>query len=73
MNDIDVVLEVWFNDPDNAQAFFASDRREQEARAAQVNLFGDAPRAIVSTARVMHDEFSFQPSTTQPLPFERKG
>lgn len=66
--DIDVVFELWFDGVASANAFFAEPQdpiAEQEAE-----LFGGQPlRALAVRVRVVHDEFSFQPSTTQPLPF----
>lgn len=66
---IDVVFELWFDDPATANAFFAEPDFAGLA-AHEADLFGDAPlRALATRVRVVHDEFSFQPSTTQPLPF----
>lgn len=67
--DIDVVFELWFDDTATANAFFAEPDFAGLA-AREADLFGDAPlRALATRVRVVHDEFSFQPSTTQPLPF----
>lgn len=66
--DIDVVFELWFDSVASANAFFAEPQdviAKQEAK-----LFDCQPlRALAVRVRVVHDEFSFQPSTTQPLPF----
>lgn len=66
--DIDVVFELWFDSIASANAFFVE---PQDAIAEQeAELFGGQPlRALAVRVRVVHDEFSFQPSTTQPLPF----
>ncbi len=66
---IDVVFELWFDDPATANAFFEEPDFAGLA-AREADLFGNAPlRALATRVRVVHDEFSFQPSTTQPLPF----
>lgn len=68
--DIDVIFELWFDDVASANAFFAEPEAGDALAAREATLFGDAPlRALATRVRVVHDEFSFQPSTTQPLPF----
>ena len=68
--DIDVIFELWFDDVTAASAFFAEPAAGEALAARETALFGDAPlRALATRVRVVHDEFSFQPSTTQPLPF----
>jgi hypothetical protein len=68
--DIDAVMELWFTNRDDMTRFIAgSDYRSNFQ--SQESSFADARniRALVCKMRVVHDEFSFQPSTTQPLPF----
>jgi hypothetical protein len=70
--DIDAVLELWFDDLTVMAAFFADDayveHQQQEPRWVDTARI----RALVARMHVVHDEFSFQPSTTQPLPFHRE-
>lgn len=69
--DIDVIFELWFNDVAAANAFFAALEALEDLAARERALFGDVPlRALATRVRVVHDEFSFQPSTTQPLAFK---
>jgi len=68
--DIAVVFEFWFDDIAAADAFFAEPAFGETMAAREAALFGGMPlRALATRVRVVHDEFSFQPSTTQPLPF----
>lgn len=66
---IDVVLELWFADRAALRAFFAE---------ASLSCLGDweeafvdraSARAIAAKVKVVHDEFSFQRSVTQPFAF----
>jgi len=67
---IDVLFELWFNDVAAANAFFAEEEADEMLAAREKALFADKPlRALATRVRVVHDEFSFQPSTTQPLAF----
>lgn len=70
LSDIDVVLELWFQTLAEAQAFF-SDPVYQAVILPyeEKHLRPAAVLALTAKMRVVHDEFSFQPSTTQPLPF----
>lgn len=68
MSDIDAVFEFWFDDVEQARAFFSSPAYEAVGVRREPQLFAQV-RALVARLRVVHDEFSFQPSTTQPLPF----
>ena len=67
---IDAVFELWFADVAAANAFFAEVGFGEAVVAREAALCGGLPlRALAAKVRVVHDEFSFQPSTTQPLPF----
>jgi hypothetical protein len=66
----DAVVELWFDTKADLEAFlanpaYAKNALEREAEFAKI----DDIRAVVAKMRVVHDEFSFQPSTTQPIPF----
>lgn len=67
--DVDAVCEFWVNDRAALARIFAD--RQAAAWVADEWAFAEchATRAVVVRMRVVHDEFSFQPSTTQPLPF----
>ncbi len=74
MDDIDVVAEFWFDDLDVAAAFFADPAYENIAIPNERTVFyHDEIRTLTAKMRVVHDEFSFQPSTTQPMPFSWEG
>jgi hypothetical protein len=67
--DIDAVFELWFDDAPNATAFFAHPEylgsvlpAERDHLAAREML------ALCTRVQVIHDEYSFQPSLTQPHP-----
>ncbi len=67
---IDAIVELWFADLGAANRFFAEPEFGKLATAHEEGLCeGRALRALTVKVRVVHDEFSFQPSTTQPLPF----
>ena len=69
-SDIDAVFELWFDDIAAAQRFFAEPDYDALIVPREAGIFDEqASRAIVAKMRVVHDEFSFQPSTTQPMPF----
>jgi EthD domain len=67
--DIDAVLELWFDGERDVQRFFQDPGyavvHEHEADAIDSSHI----RAVVARMHCVHDEFSLQPSTTQPLPF----
>lgn len=68
--DIDAVFEFWFDDLAGAARFFSEADYSETVIPAEDALFDtSAMRALAARMRVVHDEFSFQPSTTQPLPF----
>jgi len=68
--DVDGVLELWFDTRRDMAAFFA-DPAYAAIIAPHEEEFADEQtlRALAARMRVVHDEFSFQPSTMQPLPF----
>lgn len=67
---IDAVVEYWFGSRDDVTSFIATpDMRDTFLPAEQAITDTAQTRAVVGRMRVVHDEFSFQPSTTQPLPF----
>ena len=70
LHDIDVIYELWFEDIASATAFF--DEADYSAKIVEneSKVFNGAEiRGLVVKMRVVHDEFSFQPSTTQPMAF----
>jgi len=69
MSSIDAVLELWFDDLNAAQAFFEDRAYAGDIAANEAKVFAPGARGLVAKMRVVHDEFSFQPSTTQPMPF----
>jgi len=67
---IDAVLELWFESRGAVANFYADESCKEillrhEPGCADMGML----RALVTKMRVIHDEFSFQPSTTQPLAF----
>lgn len=67
---VDAVVEYWFDRRADVSTFLATrDMREDFLPAEQAFSDATQTRAVVVRMRVVHDEFSFQPSTTQPLPF----
>jgi hypothetical protein len=67
---IDSVVEYWFDSRREMSQFLATDEMVRDFLPAEAQFSEMAQtRAIVARMRVVHDEFSFQPSTTQPLPF----
>lgn len=72
--DIDAVLELWFDDRAALAAFFQDpDYRTHVALHEAEAVDAGAIRAVVAKLRVIHDEYSFQPTTTQPFPFTWDG
>lgn len=71
---IDAVLELWFDGPDALASFFGAAGIDRILRGFE-ERWVDAGRlrAVIGRMRVVHDEFSFQPSTTQPLAFDWEG
>ena len=69
MSGIDAVLELWFEDINAAKAFFEDQAFAGDIAANETKVFAPGARGLVARTRVVHDEFSFQPSTTQPMPF----
>lgn len=68
--DVDGVVELWFASRADMAAFFADTAYIQGVAPLEAD-FADLHtlRALAARMRVVHDEFSFQPSTMQPLPF----
>lgn len=65
--DTDVVFESWFDGRDNLRQFLADDARGARFPLADGELFeASSLRAVVARLHVVHDEFSFQPTTMQP-------
>ncbi len=70
MDNIDAVYELWFKDITAMQAFFSEEDYVSKIIDHEEGIFDvNNIRAVVAKIRVVHDEFSFQPSTTQPMPF----
>ena len=68
--DIDGVLELWFDTLAQLRAFFAAPAHKNVVEPSEGTFADiDRVRAVAARMRVVHDEFSFQPSTMQPLPF----
>lgn len=69
--DIDAVVEMWFTGKADLRAFFDAPIYAQKVRPTESDVFDIAAiRALVAKLHVVHDEFSFQPSTMQPIPFD---
>lgn len=69
--DIDAVVELWFNDRGEMEHFYADPAYSDAVRAREKTLADDAEiRAVAVRMHVVHDEMSFQPSTTQPVPYQ---
>jgi hypothetical protein len=67
---VDAVMELWFNGTAELRAFFSDPAYTSRIRPGESNVFDVAAmRALATKLHVVHDEFSFQPSTMQPLPF----
>ena len=68
--DIDAVVELWFEDRLQLRRFFQEPVLSDLSQWENLTLDGTPARAVVAKMKVVHDEFSFQPSVTQPLPFD---
>ena len=68
--DIDAVVELWFEDRSQLRQFFQEPVLSELSRWEASALDGVPTRAVVAKMKVVHDEFSFQPSVTQPLAFD---
>jgi hypothetical protein len=67
---IDAVLELVFASLSELRAYLVSSGDEAAWAAAEDKLIdAGASRALVARLCVVHDEFSFQPTTMQPRPF----
>ena len=69
LHDIDAVVELWFDTPQEIAPYFSEAVYRDQIAPIEREIFSGGIRAVVAKMRVVHDEFSFQPSTTQPLPF----
>ncbi len=68
--DLDAVIEFWFDNRTDLVGFLAEPAYDWLAERGEAEICDPRKlRAVVAKMRVVHDEFSFQPSTTQPLPF----
>lgn len=68
--DIDAVIEYSFDDSASLAAFFSEAAFGMSIIPSENKIFGEERlRIVVGKVHVVHDEFSFQPTTTQPLPF----
>jgi hypothetical protein len=68
--DIDAVVELWFEDRLQLRRFFQEPVLSDLSQWENLTLDGMPARAVVAKMKVVHDEFSFQPSVTQPLLFD---
>jgi hypothetical protein len=68
-NDLDAVFELWFDSPSAAQAFFDEPGWQTMLANESESLTSREVLALVTKVHVVHDEFSFQPSMMQPMPF----
>ena len=68
--DIDAVVELWFENRHRLRQFFEETVLLQLSQWEASSLDAVPARAVVAKMKVVHDEFSFQPSVTQPLPFD---
>jgi hypothetical protein len=65
--DTDAVFELWFDSRDTLRQFLADDACGSHFPLAEGDLFQESSlRAVVARLHVVHDEFSFQPTTMQP-------
>jgi len=63
-------LELWFQSRGDIAAFYADESFDEPLRRHEEQFFDVARiRAVAGKMLVIHDEFSFQPSTMQPLVF----
>jgi hypothetical protein len=69
MSPIDAIVELWFSDLDAGRQFFDDPAQVDLANSEAALIDGKQIRGLVAKMRVVHDEFSFQPSTTQPMAF----
>jgi len=67
---IDAVAEFWFSSRDEMAAFFSDPLFAASFGASEQQLLrGGHARTLVTRVHVVHDEYSFQPTLTQPQPF----
>ena len=71
---IDAVAELWFDSLADARDFFTSPEYVDTLGRAEMSLSaGGVARSVVAMAHVVHDEYSFQPTVTQPHSFPWTG
>lgn len=63
----DVLFEMWFESRDTLRRFLSSCSSSRFSFADPEIFEASSLRAIVTRLHVVHDEFSFQPTTMQPL------
>jgi hypothetical protein len=73
MGDIDAVVELWCRSDEQLRAFRATPAWLEYQGAESELVRPGGVRSLVGTVHVVHDELSFQPSLTHPLPFEGRG
>ena len=69
---IDAILELWFEDRSAARIFFAEPSLSRLAEWEDESVDTSLTKAVVAKVKVVHDEFSFQRSVTQPFSFAWK-
>jgi hypothetical protein len=70
LSDIDAVSEMWFDKSDDVVRFYSDCADLLRKNSGAAPLIDSAElRVLVAKVHVVHDEFSYQPSTMQPLPF----
>jgi hypothetical protein len=68
--DIDAVGELWFNNRQDITRLFEDPAYVELVQPREQTVTAkNGIRALVAKMHVVHDEFSFQPSTMQPLAF----
>jgi hypothetical protein len=71
LSDIDAVSEMWFDHSEDVARFYSECAALLRKYPGVAPLIGFAElRVLVAKMHVVHDEFSFQPSAMQPLPFK---
>jgi hypothetical protein len=70
LSDIGSILELWFKDLATARKFFAREEYLTQILPNEHACFDiNTIQVLVTKMRVIHDEYSFQPTTTQPMSF----
>jgi hypothetical protein len=64
------VIEFWFDDSKGLAEFFGSAAYLEQVAPYEAEAYDMLSiRALVTRLQVIHDEFSFQPTTMQPFGF----